>query len=185
MAEDLRAVAQRSQIFTLPDGSKLELRPLLIRDWATLEEEALQAYKRSYLETYTRNLDLLPGTTEAKQAILMEKFQEAAQLTPDKIPPVVVDAPKWDGDKLVRDGNGDIVRQPVPVPYAQWWFGNTLSGSQTAIWLSIRRARPNITPDEADAIYTQYGQEITNKIANAVAELSRPTLGNAEGQASP
>jgi len=64
------------------NGKNFVLRPVVIQSLADLELEALQAYKRQYLETYKRNADLL----ENGQEVLVKKVEEAARWTVSDLP---------------------------------------------------------------------------------------------------
>ncbi len=197
----LRAATQRSRIVDLPDGSHLELRPLTIQDWGTLEEEALKAYKREFLSTYLENLDLIPESKRAAKEA--EAWERAEKLTADGIPPKIVESPAVGQDgKVIRNSPpgtevllnsgelvtisklvGDRCYALQKVPYAQWWFSSTFKGRMRAVWLSARRARPGVTEDELAALFMRVGEESLDDAANTVGSLSKSQVGNGQAPA--
>jgi len=64
------------------DDKTYMLRPVVVQSLADLELEALQAYKRQYLETYKRNADLI----DHGQDMLVRKLEEAAKWTVSDLP---------------------------------------------------------------------------------------------------
>lgn len=155
MNRGLRESTSRGRVVPLGDGRNIELRPMGLRDVAQLEEQALADHKRLYLETFTKNRDLMP--VDLANEWLREAFQNAAAMTVDSLPL------KMQGDK--------------PIPYAFWWAANTVSGMLHSVWLSVRKADSSIKFDDLDdALGTNLGR--LEELANEVGELSSPTEGN-------
>jgi hypothetical protein len=169
-SRNLGAVAKRSRLIPMPDGSTLEVQPLHLGDWATLEEEAVQAAKRDLLETYTKNMDLLAMLPEPmREKMLLDVFKRAEDLRADNLPTVTV--------KVKADGK----EVEVAVGYAHWWVSRTMKGKMTAAWLGMRKAKPGLTYEGAGKLMADWGGEAQlETVANAVGEISKPTLGNGE-----
>ena len=194
---NLRAATQRSGMLDLPDGSTLEFRPLTIRDWGTLEEEALKEYRRQYLQFHLSNADLLyPDNPEEAR---LEIISKAERLALDDLPEKNAEGPAFDangrpikadglkiGDKIqTKDGeavvanivaNHAFVRQNLP--YINWWLGRTIRGQTMAIWLSTRKARPTMTYDQLCDLFAKVGESIREQAGDLVADLSKSSVGN-------
>ena len=66
-------------------GKECVPRPLGIRELTEVERDCLDRYKRQYLETYSRNLDLLP---EAERVgVMAAKLDEVSRWDIDDLPP--------------------------------------------------------------------------------------------------
>lgn len=85
MSDELaRAVAARGAITVSIAGKQCTVRPLSIRELCEAERDCVQRYKRAYLETYARNLDLLPEAERSK--LLERKLEEAARWDVNDLP---------------------------------------------------------------------------------------------------
>ena len=82
---NLGALARKSRVIELPGGMHVELRALVLSDWATLWEETAHAMRRDLIETYARNADLLPEAR--RQDVVMEAFRRAEAITANTIKP--------------------------------------------------------------------------------------------------
>ena len=199
MAEsNLRAATQRSSMLELADGTTLEFRPLIVRDWATLEEEALKDAKRQFLQFKLSTLDLLGPDVDVDQE--RDKFwKQAEAMAIDDLPEKETVGPAFSpsgkpikagglavGDTVqTKDGDAKVhslvagiafVRQTMP--YVNWWLGRTIKGQFMAVWLSVRKARPTMTFDDCCDIFTKLGEEAREEAADLVGQISRPTVGN-------
>lgn len=163
---NLGPMTQGSRNVSLSNGENVEVRKLNLTDWATLEDEAIQAAKRSLVETYTRNLDLIPP--DMRQAMVEQAFRRAEDLRADNLPTVTVKIKAADGTE-----------QDVPLGYAHYWMGRTIRGKLTAVWLSVRKSKPQWTLDDAANFFAAKEADLET-VADAVGDVSRPTLGNAE-----
>lgn len=137
----------------------MEIAPLTLKDIAQVEEQALADYKRSYLQTYTQNADLL--LPEDRQPILREAFAQAARMGLDALP-VKTQEVMVNGRQVQRE-----------VPYAIWWGSSTIAGQLHTTWLSMRRANPGITFDEVNEALTPDMSQLES-IVDAVGEMSSP-----------
>ncbi len=90
------------------------------------EEEATQAAKRDLIETYAKNIDLLPEA--ARERVLLDAFKRAEEITAETRT-----------SKHVFD-----------------WITKTRRGDLTALWLAMRRANPSVTFDQADELWSQH-----------------------------
>jgi hypothetical protein len=184
--KNLRAVTQRSRVFELADGTTLELRPLTMRDFGTLEEEAVQAAKSDLIATWARNLEHLPEAM--RDAKLLEAFERAEKINAEGMPDREIDVPLRDPAtrKVLRDKDtGKALSTKKQIPYAQYWMANTIKGRLTAVWLSARRADPNVTQDQLSEIFQRLGEESLDEAADAVGDLTQSQLGNEEAPATP
>ena len=181
MAEtkNLAALVQRSRSFELPDGRTVELRPLTLRDWGTIEEESVQAAKRDMIQTVARNADLLPENLREK--MLLEVFKRAEELRADNLPSIKVSVSQKAANGLpLYDNDGKMVMQDVELGYAQFWLSRSMKGRLTAVWLSVRKSLPGATQDEVAEIFAEYSERTLDEAADVVGSLSKPTLGNVE-----
>lgn len=71
---EIRALGAGARIDV--DGITYELSPITMKSLALLQREALQAYKRQFLETYLRNIEMLG---DRGNEILERKMDEAAR----------------------------------------------------------------------------------------------------------
>lgn len=65
------------------EGKDFLLRPVVARNLAELEREALKFYKRQYLETFRDNMDLLG---DQGKNLMMSKMEEVARWTASDLP---------------------------------------------------------------------------------------------------
>ena len=76
MSEDVaRALGAGGDITTIA-GKECKVRPLSIRELTEVERECLKVYKRTFLETFHDNLDLLPDDEAA--GLMSRKLEEAS-----------------------------------------------------------------------------------------------------------
>ena len=89
MSEDVaRAVGARIPEPVTIAGKEVLVRPLSLKELTEAQRAGLKDYKRSYLETYKENLDLLP---ESEQSSLMrEKLEEVARWDLQDLPAKLV-----------------------------------------------------------------------------------------------
>ena len=83
MSNDTARVLNAKSPMTVKFGKKeLEVRALGLRELAEVEQDCLDRYRRSYLETWSKNLDLIPNG----ETILLDKIEEAAKWDIDELP---------------------------------------------------------------------------------------------------
>lgn len=163
---NLGAVVHRGRLVKMPDGTEVEVRALDLSDWAMLEDEAVSVCKRNMLETYTKNADLIPE--DLRKEMLQDAFKRAEEIRADNLPSVTV--------KVNVPGVG---LQDIPMGYAHYWLQSTMRGRLFASWLSVRKAKPGWTlNDAADFFAAKGGEKVLDEVANVVGEVSNPTLGN-------
>ena len=93
MADDVaRAIGAGLPEEIIIAGKSCRIRPLSIRELTELERDCLARYRRSYLQTYSENLDLL-GNGD-RQALMRSKFDEAARWDISDLPTKFVYDPK-------------------------------------------------------------------------------------------
>ena len=82
---EARAMGMGNTITVKTDGREktYTLRPVSVLHLCDASREALEFYKRQFLETYTKNADLLG---EVAQGLIERKFDEAAQWSLDDLP---------------------------------------------------------------------------------------------------
>jgi hypothetical protein len=146
---NLGSVARKSRVIPLPDGTHIELRALVIADWACIQEEASHYARRDLIETYVRNADLI-ADVEERRAMVREAFTRAEAITSDTI-----------SDAKVTS------------------WTSTIRGQLYGVWLSMRGSREYLTFDQASEYLAKY-MELLPGISDAVAQISRPTIKNAE-----
>lgn len=95
MSDDIaRAVGASSAETVTIAGKECRIRPLAVRELTEVERDCLERYKRSYLQTFASNANLLPE--EMRFPLIMEKMEEAARWDVDDLPPKFA----YDGSKL-------------------------------------------------------------------------------------
>lgn len=142
-------------------GTTYELVSLQVMDWDACQDECVQRYRRAYIETYKRNVDLLPADQQA--TVLQDAFERATQMDYGNLP-----------KKKDDDGND--------VEYFLWWLGENMSGGLFCLWLSMRRAESQraMTLDQVDGIFAKSPADLAEAIG-IVTEISMPRLaGNSQ-----
>lgn len=92
MAEDVaRAVGAGSPITVKICGKDCRPRPLTIKELTELERDCLSRYRRSYIQAFSENADLLG---EDGRRIVREKLEEAAKFDVSTLPSKFVYDPK-------------------------------------------------------------------------------------------
>ncbi len=142
----------------LQDGTHVELFALLLTDLAFIQDEAAHARRRELIATYVRNVDLLPPimTPEQKLELIKDAFSRAEEIRSDTI----------------GIAGGDQ------------WSDRTMQGVLTQIWLSLRPGLPGLTYDQTAELWSQRSREEIQAAAATVQDITRPTLGNVEAQAT-
>ena len=80
MADDVARAVGAAGAETITIGGKTcTVRPLTIRELAEVERECVKIYVRAHLETYSRNLDLLPCDEDSKMKLLSSKLEAASR----------------------------------------------------------------------------------------------------------
>lgn len=181
--EGKRAATQRRQTIELPSGKKLLIAPLVLRDYATIEEECLRDYKKKYMQTVNDNIGFLPE--HLREAKLLDEWENMKRLTSGDLPkqrckaPVVLQNGTFARDPKDRS---KLVIQEQEMPYEAWWLNNTAQGKLFAIWLSLRKEQPEMTSNDVDALFAdaqgQLMDSLLDDIAESVGGLSEPTVGN-------
>ncbi len=77
------AIARRSTLYEIAPGENVELRELVLSDWAFMEEEAAQARKRDLIRTYAGNAEYLPESK--REQLILDAFKRAEEITPDTV----------------------------------------------------------------------------------------------------
>lgn len=172
------AAVRRRRSISLPDGTKVEIEQMTFRDFMRVREEACAEYKRGLIQTYTRNIDLVPEDRRA--TIIQEAFEKAEKVTPDTLPTHTIRLPKrTTGGALVRDAAGNLVMEEQQIEYATWWMAETSVGKVFALWLAATKCDPKITREWIEEKFTE-APEALDDAANVIGELSEPRLGNVE-----
>jgi hypothetical protein len=173
------ATVRRKKLYTLPNGRRVEIQSLGLSDYVQAREEALGQYKRARLQTWTKNIDLLGNLPESeRRQLLQEAFERAENLAVEDLPEKTMRLPTRNAQgKFVRDQHGELLLQKQAVEYTAWWMSETPEGRLYMTWLSIHRADPTFTMDDADAVFRDHVDQL-EKIADEVGEISGAQLGN-------
>lgn len=92
MADDVsRAVGAGSETIVI-NGKTCKVRPLTIKELGEIERECLSQYKRSFIQTFSDNLDLLPENE--RPGLIAAKLNEAALFDLKSLPPRFAYDPK-------------------------------------------------------------------------------------------
>ena len=85
MSEDVaRAVGAESPDGIRINGKDCRPRPLTIKELTELQRECLSQYRRSFVQAFSENADLLPGDEGKK--LIREKLEEAARFDISNLP---------------------------------------------------------------------------------------------------
>jgi hypothetical protein len=107
MSEDVaRAVGAGGPEPLIIDGIECKARPLSIRELAEVERDCLSRYRKSYLSTFSENLEMLG---EAGPNLLQQKMEEAA---------------KWDIGDLPSKWAHDTSTMPITTKLVDWLKGS-------------------------------------------------------------
>lgn len=82
--KNMSSVTRPSRTVTLTDGSKVEIRALVLLDWEAITEEAAQFFKTDLIKTYARNAEYLPE--EDRKSMVLEAFKRAEEIRADTLP---------------------------------------------------------------------------------------------------
>lgn len=161
-------------------GKSFEFRPLSLKDWGAIERQAKQQYRRELIELYSKNLDLMPE--HMRDEAIQKAFDRAEAIDVDDLPEKSISMPEIDPKtrKPVRK-DGKFVLTTKKVPYAIWWGSESFEGKMFAIWLSMRRARPDMTLDDVDQLLSSESGEAMQtleRLAGVVGNISQPSVGN-------
>lgn len=183
------AVVRRAVTHTMTKGRfagrTFEFMALGIRDIVQCQEECLEDRKREFLQTYTRNMDLIPRQEQA--AMLREAFSTAGEMQYSQLPKQIVEMPLIEDGKQINDPDTGLpVLIPTRVEYAMWWVGETLRGKLYSAWLAMRKCQGqgDITINDVDDIFV----DSIGDLDQAVGKLGRATnprvLGNEDAPAA-
>jgi len=124
------------------------LHPVVAGSLADLERDALKYYKRQYLETYTDNLDLLPGNEHAKQDLMLQKLEDVA---------------KWDLEDLPSRSVYSTVGIPIDEEMRKWIKDNFQVSPELEmscqVVLAMALDNKRITPQKVYEMTGKYPRE--------------------------
>ena len=164
MAGDgLSATTRRRRTVTLPNGRVIELETIGMRDYAQVREQACADYKRQMIQTWSKNVDLLPESE--RDGAVLRAFDKAEKITPDDLPTKTVTDPETSRERKVA--------------YADWWMGMTVPGLTYSVWLSMRKCpgQSSLTIQDVEKMFEE-NMEALNEVGDQLADLSKPRLGN-------
>lgn len=173
----LPAAARGGKLFPLPDGTKVSLRPPDMDDIAFAELEALAHFKRTILETWSKNLDLLKSKSAAeKDALLLQKIADLERIDTCDMPRKMTWVPKLVGGRLqVNAETGRPVLVQTEVGYVEWWMQGTANGQLLMVWRSAKKDKPELSINDVAKMFGEASQDVLAEAAKDVAAL---TLGN-------
>jgi hypothetical protein len=187
-ATGMGAVVRRSVTHTMTKGRfagrPFELMALGIRDLVQCQEECVEDHKRAYLQTYTRNVDLMPA--ELRKQMIEDAFVAAAAISYEDLPVKLINMPIIENGKVITGENGKPLTRQMKVEYAMWWVGEAMKGKLYSAWLAMRKCQGqgDITLNDADDIFV----DSMGDLNEAVEKLGRATnprvLGNDEAPAA-
>jgi hypothetical protein len=177
---DLRSIVRRQATYTMRGGTnkgiKIELQALGLQDIARCQDEALAEHRRGFIETYTRNIDLIPEAD--RRQVVDSAFAKASRMTLADLPDPELNVPiRNDDGSYLTDDLGSPVYRRESVEHVFWWMSETLRGRLFAVWLSARKSSPELTLDYLDLLFIDSPQDL-RAIAQTVADLTTPKLGN-------
>lgn len=154
-----RSVSQRRKTVEIK-GKKYELCQLRIRDYAQLQEAALDHYKDNAISTFT-----------SSNAIPREWFREEMERLRDL---TIGELPK---KKAPISAGGST--KTVELDYEQWWASTTLDGVMYSLWLSMRQGQGQEQMKLDDVHDLLDGEEaMIHELGDQLGDLSRSTVGN-------
>lgn len=170
------AAVSTSVLHQMPDGSSVELSRLRLRDFEQIKQECLRQYRRSMIDTWTSNADLLPE--DKQEQLIIEAVQRAEAVRLEDLPKQRTELPQYEDDgKYKRDADGNVLTHIVEAPYEIWWLSSTPEGMLQAAWLSMRQCpgQENMTIDDVDKIFMD-NQDQLGQVAQTVGDISESKL---------
>ena len=164
------SAAAGSGVLHTVGGQTLEVRPLNLKDYGTLELCALKDWKKKRIESYAQILDYLPA--EERKPLLLKAAEENAKLDESDLP---TKTQMFDGDGNVTLDEAECVKKRK-IPYVQWWSAMTHEGRISSVWLSLRKAQPQLTLEDVEQLVGDEPHALV-ELANAVGEVSQSSLG--------
>jgi hypothetical protein len=187
-ATGMGAVVRRSVTHTIGKGrfagKTIELMQLGLRDISQTQEECTEDYKRAYLQTYTRNADLMPA--ELQGSLIRDAFAAAAEMHYEGLPRKRIELPKVENGKIVTGPDGKMVTEIMLAEYGMWWSGSTVKGMLYTTWLSMRKcqSQAGITLDDTDMLFMDAMDDLREAVEK-LGRLANPrVLGNADAPAA-
>jgi len=161
--ERMAAVVRRRRVVQTRSGRTVELSALTLQDLVQLREAAFAEFKRLRIKTWSENAGEMPE--DVRSEWIKDAFLRAERLEWSDLPRQTVQTPAG----------------PQGVEYAVWWMSTTMPGQMHTIWLSMRASPTHLGLGlhEAADLLGQDPDEIA-EIAEAVAEITAPTLGETQ-----
>jgi hypothetical protein len=165
------AASAGSGVLHAVKGKTLEVRPLTLKDYGTLELCALKDHKKKRVESYAQVLEHI--SPEDRKSFLNKLAEDNAKIDESDLPPKIMMIDK-DGNVTI-DETECVKRQKVP--FVQWWMSFTHEGRLTAVWLSVRKAQPDLSKEDVERLVMDDPSAL-EELANVVGDVSAPKLGN-------
>jgi hypothetical protein len=185
-ATGLGAPIRRSITHTMTKGKfagrTFELMQLGIRDLVACQEECTEDYKRAHLQTYTRNVDLMPP--DMREKMIGDAFLAASEIHYEGLPAKMLSFPVRDrkGVVTVDPETGRPVMEARKVEYVMWWLTETVKGKLHSAWLAMRKCQGqgSLTLADVDDVFVDSTGDLETTVEK-VGELSmQRVLGNAD-----
>ena len=165
------AASAASGVLHAVNGKTLEVRPLTLKDYGTLELCAMKDFKKKRVESYAQVLEHIPAEDRTK---FIEKLAaDNAKLDESDLPAKVMMIDK--SGNVTVDEAECVKKQKVP--FVQWWMSFTHEGRLSAVWLSIRKAQPELSKEDVETLVMDDTKAL-EELANVVGDVSAPKLGN-------
>ncbi len=168
-------------------GSSLTVKPLGLSDFASAREESLDFYRREQIKAWTSNADLMPE--DSRKEWIREAFEKAAQISYEDLPEKQVIEYEDDEHSASIPKDERIIKAVHHVEYAMWWISSEFKGMLFALWLSARKAHPELTIEEIEQRFMSgegVDETALNAAAQKVGKLSQAKIvGNGEAPDQP
>lgn len=165
------AASAASGVLHTVGGRTLEVRPLTLKDYGTLELCALKDYKQRRVDAYRDILGDIPESE--RSALLIKAAEENAKLDESDLPVKTLMLDQY--GRVTMDSDECVSKRKVA--FCQWWMSHTSAGRLTSVWLSVRKAHPEISREEVESLVMDDPSAL-DELANVVGEASQPKLGN-------
>ena len=156
-------------------GKTYFISPLTLKDWGQIERECLETYRREYIQTYAKNLDLFPEAQ--RQPLLREALETAAKFGLGDLPKKETQVPVMKGGKMVFSEDGSPAMRSQLLPYYGWWCSESMEGKLFTTWLSVKKNHPDMALENWDTLISQAieaDSEKLDEVATLVDRVSTP-----------
>ncbi len=161
-------------------GTQVSFYPLGLAEWKEMELSLLHRRRQRHIQSVWEATEMLPDDLRKEMAVTA--VEEAKQFD---LAPVDIEVVKKTDGIVDLDSNGDQVKTVIQMDAVNAWVEQTYEGKMFAVWLSIRRGRPDITEQEVSDLLMSGGTDGMTSAFDAMLSASgMEDQGNEAGPSS-